>query len=380
MKKTGKILFLCFALLLVFSSVCMATDQITTTSGDIAVTSGEPENSNVTNITTVKNTNNDIYEGNSEVSITGYVNGNSFVFGKKVTVSGYVNGDLFVMANSLVIEDEAQITGNVFALAQEMTISGRVNDVYAFSQKFTLSSTGVIVRNLTLSCGSTVLEGKIGRDVNLTTGTLSFAENAKNVIGKDLNYSSKQEANIPDGAVVGKTNFSKITVEEPTVSKIVTNYITNFVLVILYAIVVIILTAFVAPNFATKLTYSMSKKPFISALIGIVAFIFIPIVSILLLFTVFLACTSFALITVYFLVISITISLLGMAIGNYFANKLSNKTKTKFILLSIASVAVLWLLQQIPFVGKFISIFTVVFGLGIFVYSLFSKKALEEVK
>ena len=69
-----------------------------------------------------------------------------------------------------------------------------------------------------------------------------------------------------------------------------------------------------------------------------------------------------------------------MAIGNYFANKLKNITKTKFILLSIASVAVLWLLQQVPFVGGYISIFTVVFGLGIFVYSLFTKKALEEVK
>ena len=66
-----------------------------------------------------------------------------------------------------------------------------------------------------------------------------------------------------------------------------------------------------------------------------------------------------------------------MAIGNYFANKLKNKTKGKFILLSIASVAVLWLLQQIPYIGGYVSIFTVVFGLGIFVFSLFVKKPIN---
>ena len=88
-----------------------------------------------------------------------------------------------------------------------------------------------------------------------------------------------------------------------------------------------------------------------------------------------------ALLAVYLLIISITISILGMAIGNYFTNKLKNKTKGKFILLSIASVAALWLLQQIPYIGGYISIFTVVFGLGIFVFSLFVKKeTLEKVE
>ena len=73
-------------------------------------------------------------------------------------------------------------------------------------------------------------------------------------------------------------------------------------------------------------------------------------------------------------------TILGKDLNNELISVLKNKTKGKFILLSIASVAVLWLLQQIPYIGGYVSIFTVVFGLGIFVYSLFTKKALEEVK
>ncbi len=377
MKITFKIITLCFALLIIFSSVCIATDSLTTTSDDFAVTSGNLEKSKITSIL---NTNNDVYAGNDDISIEGYVNGNSFVFGKKVTISGYVNGDLFVLANSLVIHNQAQVSGNVFALTQDMTISGKVNDVYAFAKTFTLSSTGVVVRNLNLTCSNATLEGKVGSDANLSVDSITFAEGSKNVVGRDLKYSAKQEAVIPEGAVVGKVDFSKVEIEEKSVSSMISSYIYGFFMVVLYSSLVIILATFVTPNFAKKATYSMTKKPFIVALIGIGAIVFTPVVSIILALTGFFAYVSLALITVYLLVLSITIAMFGMAIGNYFADKLKNKTKTKFILLSIASVAVLWLLQKVPFIGGYISIFTVVFGLGIFVYSLFTKKALEEIK
>ena len=131
MKKTFKILALCFALLVVFSSVCFATDVVTTSQeGAMPIA----ESSEKSETTTILNTNAAVYEGNTNVLLNGYVNGNSFLMGQKVTISGYVKGDLFVMANSLVIESGAEVTGTVFALAKEMKISGKVNDVYALSQ------------------------------------------------------------------------------------------------------------------------------------------------------------------------------------------------------------------------------------------------------
>lgn len=377
MKKTFKILALCFALLVVFSSVCFATDVVTTNQEGIMPIAESSEKSETT---TILNINSSVYEGNTNVLLNGYVNGNSFLVGQQVTISGYVKGDLFVMANSLVIESGAEVTGTVFALVREMKVLGKVSDVYALSQEFTLVESGFVARDLNLSASTATFQGKVGRDVNLSANTLSFDEGAKNLIGGDLNYSAPNEVTIPEDVVIGKVNFEKMTVEQPSTAKIISNYVTNFFIVVLYATLVIILATFVTPNFAKKATYSMTKKPFISALIGIGAIIFVPIASIILLFTIIFAYAGLSLLVAYILVLSITIAILGMAIGNYFADKLKNKTKTKFILLSIASVAVLWLLQQVPFVGGYISIFTVVFGLGIFVYSLFTKKALEEVK
>ena len=380
MKKTFKILALCFALLVVFSSVCFATDVVTTSQEGAMPIAETSQSSGENETTTIPNTNSAVYEGNTNVLLNGYVNGNSFLMGQQVTISGYVKGDLFVMANSLVIESGAEVTGTVFALAKEMKISGKVNDVYALSQEFTLAENGFVARDLNLSVSTATFQGKVGRDVNLSANTLSFDEGAKNLIGGNLNYSTPNEVTIPEDVVIGKVNFEKMTVEQPSTAKIISNYVTNFFIVVLYATLVIILATFVTPNFAKKATYSMTKKPFISALIGIGAIIFVPIASLILALTGIFVYASCALIVVYLLVLSITIAILGMAIGNYFANKLKNITKTKFILLSIASVAVLWLLQQVPFVGGYISIFTVVFGLGIFVYSLFTKNALEEVK
>lgn len=368
MKKTIKTLILFLVLFFILSSVCLASS---TSSEDISNNSDVPK-------TVIQNTNDDIFAGNDEVIFTGYVNGNSFVVGKNVTISGYINGDLFVIASTLTIEDASQISGNIFALTQNMTISGIVTDVYAFVQNFTLSNTGLVGRSLNLSCDTALFEGRVGRDVNLSADTFSFAEGAKNLIDRDFNYSSIQEVTIPDGIISGDVNFSQITTEETTKTTFF-DYVSTFFMVILYATIVIILTTHFAPNFVNKATYSIRKNPFKSLLIGILAFILVPLASILLLipFSGVLAFVTLALIAIYILVISITISILSMAIANYISNKSQKRTNSKFILISILIVALIWLLQQIPIVGLFVSILTIVLGLGIFVHSMFNQKALE---
>lgn len=378
MKKTFKIICLISILLTVFSSVCMAQDSVADQENNVLATtsSAKVEEQPIS----IPDTNGDVYERGSSLLLNGSINGNSFLFGTKVTISGHVSGDLFVLAESLVVEDSAVISGNLFAIAQQITINGSINDVYVLSREFTLSKNAFIARDLKLYSSNSSFEGKVGRDLYIA-GSFSFADKSQNLVGRDFYYSAQEELEIPDGIIVGNINFSKITHEEPTTTELVQKYITSFIALLLYAVVVIALATFITPGFAKKATYSMSKKSFITATIGIISFLIIPFLSIFLLITGFLTYVGLALLIVYLLIISITISILGMAIGNYFANKLKNKTKGKFILLSIASVAVLWLLQQIPYIGGYVSIFTVVFGLGIFVFSLFVKKeTLEKVE
>lgn len=367
MKKTIKIMFLCAIVLFLFSTVCMATDTLTALPNQVA-----------TSKMSICNT--DAFIANSEnITVSDYINGNAFILGQNVTVTGSIDGDLFVISKgTLTIDSSAKISGNLFALADQIELNGSVCDVYACSSNFSIGNTGYIYRDLKIYSKNTAIQGKIGKDAYIATDQLKFAENQKNLINGNLSCSSTNELQIPDGIVVGNVEFKQITKHTPSTAEIIKNYIISFISIILYAVTTILLTAFLTSKFADKITYCISKKYLASAGIGILALIVIPILSIFLLVTGFLTYIGLALFTVYILVLSITISILGMASGNYFANKFKNKTKGKFILLSIASVTVLWLLQQIPTVGNYVSIFTVVFGLGIFVYSLFVKEKQEK--
>lgn len=379
MKKTYIILCLSFILLLTFSSVCFAENVTSAEDGMVTSLLDSAQTTENQDIA-VPNTDGDIYESGDSILLNGNVNGNSFIFGSEVKITGKIDGDLFVLANSLVIEENAIIEGNIFVAAQQITFKGIARDAYIVTKSFTLEKDANIIRDLKIYSSNSSFGGKIGRDLYVG-GSFTFAKDAENVVGRDFYYTAEKEVEIPVGIVSGKINFSEIVISEPSTTDIIKNYITSFIAVILYALVTIILASFVTPGFAEKATYSMSKKSFITALIGILSFVIIPLFTIFLLVTGFLTFVGIALLALYVLVLSITISILGIAIGNYFANKFKNKTRTKFILLSIASVAILWLLQKVPYIGSYISIFTVVYGLGIFIYSLFVKKeTIEKVK
>lgn len=380
MKKTIKILLLCFTTLLLFCSSCMANDVMPIT-----------ENNNLVDETTTDESTaevsvlrNDIYLSDTDIVMSDLVDGNAFIYGSNVTITGEIAGDLFVMAENLTIDSTAIIYGNVFAIAPQMSVKGKMTDIYAFSENFILDSTCYIARDIKVYSTNVTFNGLIVKDAYIATNNITFAENAKNVIGRNLYYTSSSELSIPDNMVGGEVKFAPISQEKvPTVEEVISNYIRTFANVLIYAIFVILILIFFAPKFTDKASYCMSKKPFATAGIGILSIILVPILSIILLFTGFFTYASIALLVIYFLVLSITISILGIAIGNYFANRLKTKTKGKTIGLSIAAVAVLWLLQQIPTIGGYISLFTIVFGLGVFVYAFFMRKdvtKLEEKK
>ena len=164
MKKTCKVLILCFILLLTFSSVCFAENVTSVEDGMVTALLDSAQTTENQDIT-VQNTDGDIYEGGNSVLINGNINGNSFIFGSEVKITGKINGDLFVLANSLVIEENAIIEGNIFAVAQQITFKGIANDAYIVTKSFTLEKSANIIRDLKISSASSSFNGKIGRDL-----------------------------------------------------------------------------------------------------------------------------------------------------------------------------------------------------------------------
>ena len=370
MRKAMKFLFILFVLVLFFAPVCMATNNtnnVTSTPSEVSST-----NKNVIN--------NDLFSASSDsVVIEDIIEGNAFIYSNNVTIKGEIRGDVFIAGRSVTIDKSAVITGNLFVYGIDVTISGVVDNVYGFITNFTIEDSGRVNRDINAIVKVLTLKGYIARNANLSVSSMVLPDDVQNVIGGNLNYSSSQDLNVPSSAVKGEINVSIIVNEAPSTGELILNYINDFIIVLAYALVIILLVAFFAPNFKEKLTYALEKRAFASAGIGILTIILVPFIAIALMITGYLLYIGIFLLAVYVIILSITISILSIAVGNYLTNKCKNKTKVKFILLSVLSAVVIWLLQLIPTFGGWMSIFTVVFGFGLFIFAFFTKKDLTNL-
>ena len=387
MSKTIKIILSLLLLFILCSSACLAT-SVTPQTTENNVTDGENATvqENTDTATTQENSsavsilNTDIYAFEDSKTIEKSVNGNVFVYANSVIINADINGDLFVFASTLTIEEGVTISGNIFSCASTFTLKGTARDVYFLGQNLILENNSTIQRDLKAYVSEATINGTIQKDVYITANKISIPEDIPNVIQGDLHYSATEEMSFPEGSINGEVVFSKITTPTLTTSEIVVAYLKRFINVAIYALAIILLVTFFAPKFKDKLTYCMNHRPFISAGIGVVALFIIPFLAILLAISGYISYLGIALLAVYLFILSITISILGIAIGNYFVKKFKEQTKVKSILLSIAAVTVIWLLQLIPTLGGYISLFTVVFGLGLFLVSFFTRKDVSELE
>ncbi|MBR1803235.1 MAG: hypothetical protein IJ777_04690 [Clostridia bacterium] len=378
MKNFKKITFLCFACLLLFSSICMATNTLSITEDNNSITAETPKEQESNPTLSIMNS--DLYLSGDEVVVEQPIDGNAFIFANKVTLKGEINGNAFIMAKTLNIEEPAVIYHSLFAFAANITMAGSTYDTYAYASNFTLAESAYLERDLKLACNEATLNGFIHRDAYITANKISMPENAENLIGGNLHYTSNQEISFPEKAVTGEVYFSATKVIEPTIAQKIGSYVMKFAIVILYMTVVIVLATFFAPKFINKACYVTKKHPFSTAGIGILALFFVPILAFILMITGIFTLIGFAVLIVYALVLSITLAILSMSIGKAITLKLKKPSKGKFILFSFLSASVIWLLQQIPYVGGFILFFTFVFGMGVFVFAFFSKKEIEEAQ
>lgn len=368
MKITKKLVFVALVCLLVLSPICLATNN-NARNTDKSANQGESIN--------IVNT--DIYTSEKEVVIENTIHGNVFAVGSNVTIKGEIAGDVFVCANTLIIEDSAAIYNNLFALANNIVVKGTVNDAYVLSKDFELASGGYIYRDLKLYSETAKINSIIKKDAYIYAKTITFAENVKGLIAGNLNYTSSKELSIPNGVVSGEVKYTPVDTTVST-ADIISSYITSFITTIIYAIVVILLATFFAPKFIEKAQYALTKRPFVSAGIGILSFILVPVFALLILMLGVFSYVSLAIFALYVLVLSITLAIFSMIIAKLIEKKLKNPSKVKFILFSILSAIVLWILRSIPFVGGYVSLFISVVGLGVFLFAFFMRKDPSELQ
>ena len=118
-------------------------------------------------------------------------------------------------------------------------------------------------------------------------------------------------------------------------------------------------------NLWKKATRIGKEKILPSLGFGILGIILIPIIAVLLMFTVVGMPISMALMALYGLLVLITFTVVTLTFANMLANKVKFFAKSKNLIGIILIALVLWALTLIPYVGIIVKLLITIYGFGI---------------
>lgn len=377
LKSKLKIALILFIAIILVSGLSFATSETTTQDATTISETSEEVTSSIDN-SWVKN---DLFICEDTVVVEDIVDGNAFIIGKDVTIKGEIGGDLFVIAQNLNI-DGGYIYSSIFTCANDVTINGIVYDVYALANNFTLGQNGFVYRDLKVSGSNINIDGKIKRDAYLYGSSYSISDTA--LIGGNLEYSNSEDITIPEGVVSGEVtrNVEQSVEKVESVGSIILSYVTSLLKTLLYTFVVVLLLLWLAPKFVDRVGKMSIAKDFASLGIGLAAFASVIVGSIILMITVIGLPLAISSIILLIILTSISFSITSIFFGKLFSNLLKLEGNVKFVLITLASSIVLWILSQIPVLGTLVKILITLFGVGAIITNIVYKKdtKVEETK
>ena len=392
-QKTFAVIFLIIALI---STVCFATSEevapisadaeqaVTTTSQDDANDQIVEETTEDEPVDTSAETaepqliESDLYLAGETLTVSDYIDGNVYAIAGDITVSGKIGGDLFILANNVNLTQDSYTYGNLYVCANQVTIDGIVCDLYACCSNLSIGESGIVLRDSRTSSANFSLAGNIGRNAFAQANSISMQDSAH--IYGNFDYTAKEAIVVPSGSVDGSINYSELNTKTNSadVKDIIIAYVMDFVYALVYTLVVFGLILLVAPKFTDKLHELTKTKWLASFGIGLLVLILVPVIAVLLVFTYIGTPLSFAIAALYLLVLSITFAITAISLSKLLANKVPALAKFHNIFALIIVTLVLWALTQIPFyVGTVVKLLITIFGLGIFILSIFKKEHKE---
>ncbi|MDR0978694.1 MAG: polymer-forming cytoskeletal protein [Lachnospiraceae bacterium] len=304
--------------------------------------------------------------GNEIAIDTGKIEGNAFIISYDVTIDGTVNHDIFVMGDTVKITKTARIGGNVFVLANNLIINGTVTrNIYTSASNLRINE-GAVVSGSVYGAAETVeINTTIDKDVYLASENITLS--SKCLIGGNFTYESKSEINIAADKVQGTIKYVN---NEEKVS--IQTYIISFASLVLLSISVWAVLNKFGKKFIEEYSNEVRvSKILVSIVIGFVALIGIPLITLILMSTVIGLQLSLILLLLYILLLLLSFAITIIILANVLKNKFP---KVNIVLLLLGVTLVLWLLLQIKYTAPGVSIVLITFGLGSVVKYMFKSK------
>lgn len=367
-KKLSKLVVISIVAFIIFSvcytSFCADTieDQIADSlAKEITISNNTDVSIKSDNSNQIKN----VYLHDDEVKIDYSVSGNAFIFAKKVTIDNSIDGNAFILADDVVITENAHIYRDAFIVSNKIDVRGYIYDLYCTTDILGVESSGYINRDLFCVSNIVNVNGSIERDANISCSQLNIQSSSK-TIGGNLNYTSDKESTIPQTAVSGKINFTKLEKNSTNNLKVMA---ADLLGALLYSVIIILILVYLFKDYGDKSCLILKKNLPQTLLYGLLGLIGIPVLAIALLVTVIGIPASLVLIATYILALSLSNALVSLPIALSICNKIykdnSKITPTRIIPISLFIILAIYLLSNIPYFGGLFLFVKIILALGI---------------
>lgn len=321
----------------------------------------------------------------TNVRVDGDINRTTFVAAGDVEVNGTIDGDLFVAAQSVTIN--GTVKGSIFTASQNITVNGYTeNNIYSAGATINVDSQtdgsaflagkdiyikdeATIKNDVFVGAANVNQDGLINGDLSSSSESLSI----DGVIDGDLNYSSPNKADFSSASeIAGKTNWDKTESESSKPMSSVSILLT-VLFSILASLVIWLAVRLIRPIFWTNVANKILTTPLEAGGFGVLALMVIPIISMLLMFTVIGIPLSLILLVLYGISIYISKIILAVFIGLWFQNKF-NWSSLQAFWMFLLGLIILSVIGFVPIIGWISRFIIISLGLGSIILSIKTKK------
>ena len=324
------------------------------------------------------------FYADGDLAVNDQIDTSSFVVGNNVDMKADVDGMNFVAGNNITLsssQDHLFAAGNIlklenvttkdaFLAGNEITIdSSVVRNLFVAAQKITINSN--ISRNVYAGGGSVIINGTILGDCKISANNVVLGENA--VIQGTLSYPEKATVTIPESATVENVKTYETKEFEMSFKTSAVTVIVSFLALLLagFAFMSVCKGLFAKiEKEDTSVSYLLK-----TSLIGLACLILVPLAAIIFMITIIGIPLSLIALVIYGIILYLSSVLTAFYLGKWL---LKEHIKNDFLLLTVSLLGIT-ILKYIPIIGGFVSLISLVFGLGVFMKAL-KKNNLEKTE
>lgn len=306
-----------------------------------------------------------ITTSSSDIELKEDFNNTHFVFGDSILVNNKTDGIYFIFGEMVDYQSENEY---VALFGNRLTVSGKIKDGALFGNNVRLEN-ALIDRDVVIFGNKVYLSGTFNGNVlvyadtvnvengtfskNLTVKASELTVNKETEVSGVLTYDEDMDVSIENENI---DRVSITSIKEITTNDKILNYVGSLIRLLLIFLVMYLMI----PKVFDKINNNIGKN----FGYGAIAFIGLPIVLLILMFT--NLATSIAIIGVMLYVIFIMIAkvLVGYVIGKYLYTKVFKLEEKKY-LCGILGITIVYLLSIIPYVGGWITFISLIYSFGI---------------